>query len=490
MISLLNSANSGIGQLGLLKPTAQFGLLPQELFDEIFSYLGKNDMQAAACVNRSLRGRIQEVANYNELASIKKFILVLIQKLNAEIFAVQRGLLVGISQNITFQEFKILRLLKEYILQVKVQLIEVIKTLDEETSNDLKPHLQFPHFMENIFELAKFERRIDVANLLPNVFLRAHSLENISLSLAYAGNIDRAIIVAQSIPREFNGESSLVDISLSLIRAGNIDGAIIVAQSIASEFVRRRSLGNISKALAHAGNIDRAIIVAQSILDEIVGNRALGDISRALIQAGNIDGAIHVAQSIPDEHQRRDALNISRDLTQIDNLEREISVGRSIPDEIVRNRVLSDISRACTRAGNIFGAIIAAQSIDSKFHKNDVLEGISFALAKARKIDRAIDVSMLISEDRRGFALSGISGTLAGARNFDRAIDVAKSISNEYDRERALEYVCSCQSPLLHFLSLCIPHRTSRITNFSGFVVGFAITLILARMLLPREPTA
>jgi len=187
--------------------------LPQEVLEQIFSLLSKEDLQAAALVNRGISGSVKAAANFNEPAEIKNFISVLIQQLSAEIFPGQRARLLEILHNVTPQNFVNLLLLKGYILDVKAQLINVIRTLDTETANNLRDHVHLPHFFENIFELAAFERQIDQANLIPNEYERGFALRDISKALTQAGNIDRAIAVATSIPNENERGYALRDIS-------------------------------------------------------------------------------------------------------------------------------------------------------------------------------------------------------------------------------------------------------------------------------------
>jgi len=180
--------------------------LPQELLEQIFSLLSKEDLQAAALVNRGISSSVIAAASFNEPTEIKNFISVLIQRLSAEIFPGQRETLLEILHNVTPPNFVNLRLLKGDILGVKAQLINVIRTLDTETANNLRDHVHLPHFFENIFELSAFERQIDraiaVATSIPNENERGYALRDISRALTQAGNIDRAIAVATSIPNE------------------------------------------------------------------------------------------------------------------------------------------------------------------------------------------------------------------------------------------------------------------------------------------------
>lgn len=291
--------------------------LPQELQDKIFSFLTQEDLEAAVLVNRRSNISVNVASNFNEPAEIKNFISVLIQQLNAGIFPDQKEMLSKILHDITPQKCVILRLLKEYIFGVKKRLINVIKTLDTETANHLRDHahLPVPHFFENIFELAAFERQIDQAHLIPNVRERGYRLCDISRALADAGSINRALAVATSIPDENTKWSAFSGIVSALTQAGDIDRALALANSILYEFQRCFALRSISRVLTDAGNIDRALAVATSIPKEDIRKYPLYDIFDVLKQAGDIDRALAVATLIPDEKMREDAFQDIKALT-------------------------------------------------------------------------------------------------------------------------------------------------------------------------------
>ena len=232
--------------------------LPQELRSKIFSDLGKYDLQSMAVVSSSMRASVLQAASCNEASSIKNFIDSLIQNLDIEIFSDQRRLLNDIRGNTTTQEITNLKQLKYYILDIKKSLINVIKSFDEGSLNFLIDHVQPPHFMEDIFELAK----IDTDNE------RSFMLHDISISLSRSGNFDRAIAFARSIPEVRTINYSLKGISSVLIKLGETDRAIEVATSISDEYARSLALLDVSQVLAKSGNRIRAQEVARSIPDQ------------------------------------------------------------------------------------------------------------------------------------------------------------------------------------------------------------------------------
>lgn len=129
--------------------TLQLKNLPPELKAKIISYLEPRDLRALACVNKELNDLVIKI----EASSINNFIQRLDQHLEKELF--QKSLLAKISQSCVTN----LSLLETYRLEKKEQLINVIKTLDEQTVNNLKK-IRPPKFMEDIFELSVDEKML------------------------------------------------------------------------------------------------------------------------------------------------------------------------------------------------------------------------------------------------------------------------------------------------------------------------------------------
>jgi hypothetical protein len=151
--------------------------LPQELARKIFSYSDKRGVADTTSLNQTMKSSAMDEANYSERASIKSFIQILNERLNVPgRFQMQRLQLGQISERILPLNFTNLRDLKGYILGVKSQLIDVLRTLDVETATglfDCRPpqppsNIQPPNFMEDIFVFAEIGRQLDEANQLFN----------------------------------------------------------------------------------------------------------------------------------------------------------------------------------------------------------------------------------------------------------------------------------------------------------------------------------
>lgn len=290
--------------------------LPQELLDQIFSYLGKIDLQSVVCVSGSISSSVKKAACINETNSMKNFIQIVIENLNVEFSIEQRELLKEIAENITAGNLENLRQLKEYVFWVKSKFVDVIKTLDVETIDYLNERVKPPHFFEGVFEsiilkkkqMAALERQIERANLNLHPYPRGITLWRLSTELIQIGNIERAIVVAQSISIVDLRGRALKNVSEALMQAGNIDRAILVAESISEIILRDQNLREISEFLTQTGNIDRALVVALSISIELKRGYALRNISSALIKDGYIDRALEITQSISNLNVRKYAL--------------------------------------------------------------------------------------------------------------------------------------------------------------------------------------
>lgn len=281
--------------------TSIISRLPHEHLEKIFSQLNQSDLQAAVLASRVMRANVVAAASFNEPASIIYFIQLLIGKLNIKISSAQMASLQEILKNITTQgRFPNLLSLKGYILEIKPKLIDVIKTLDEETIERLGV-IQPPRFMEDIFKLAALEKSFDDAMKIENKNMKDQAFARVSKDFSRAGNIDRAIKVAMLISLESTKGFALAAIVNGLIEARNFDKALDVAINFVNEGNRKYPLFNISKGLKEARNFDRAIEVANMIPDDKIKAEALAEISKALREAGNIDRADEVDQMIPDD---------------------------------------------------------------------------------------------------------------------------------------------------------------------------------------------
>ena len=317
--------------------------LPPEILPLCLSFLDKRNMQRTACVNKNWKNITIATASHNEFLSIQRFTQFLIENLNGVLLPAQTKTLVNILQNRTILGSINLLTVKSLFLDLKEQIINILKTLEDTTLNNLKiqsENIRIPNF-EDIFELAEIYKKIDQAKAIPDENGRSFALRNISEALTQLGNIDKAIEIAKAIPDENGRSFALRNISEALTQLGNIDKAIEIANAIPNEMPRSFALRNISEALTQLGNIDKAIEIPNAIPNEMQRSFALRDISEALTQLGNIDKAIEIANAIPNEMQRSFTLRgISKALTQLGNIDKAIEIANAIPNEMQRSFAL------------------------------------------------------------------------------------------------------------------------------------------------------
>ena len=459
--------------------------LPQELARKIFSYLDKRGVADTTSLNQTMKSSATDEANYSEHSSIKSFIEILTKRLNVPGRFQMRTLeLKQISKRIVPLNFTNLRDLKGYILGIKTQLIDVLKTLDDETATRLfdnrqpqpSSNIQPPKFMEDIFVLARFESQIMQADLQPVGAQRWEAYKPICDALALAGYIDKAVLLANSILDQYPRFFNLRGICATIARAGDPDKAIALASSIAtsipSEGFRNTALQDISQALVDKGEIDRAINIAMSIPYKEIMDRALVHICQSLITARDFDKAVALASSISDLTRKNTALaDISRSLARNGQIDRAVALAISIqhPEEGYRERPRSSntqgpsnalpyISEVLVAASNFDKAIEVAKLIPliplyvprGGFSRSRTLNdgnraaafsNISISLAKNGYIDKAIEVAgWILNQDIKLRAFQGISNSLALVGNIDRALEIATTmISDQEIKSEALK---------------------------------------------------
>ena len=262
--------------------------IPDVALGVVLTCLGPRDLQEVVLTGKEMRGKVVTAVTISEPLSIKNFIKQLIEKLGVEKYSAQAALLERISLAITLKEFPSLKMIKVDFLNVKIQLINVLKDVLKIEDRGFFESIQPPEFMGNIFELAEFEANIDIATR------RNADLTDICKDLTTAGYIDRAIAVATSRVHDPERHKYLSAISEILTRAGNVERAIEVAKLIHEPSFRDFTLLELSKILNLDLKTDRAIEVAMLIDCDLSRKGALEDIHELLTESGNLKKAATV----------------------------------------------------------------------------------------------------------------------------------------------------------------------------------------------------
>ena len=394
----IQPAGSALFLLGLpvkklhLSETCTMGSLRSDLFGKILHCLEARDLQAMACVSRSMKNKVITEASDSEPSALINFTKRIIECLNVQRFALERGSLIRVVEDIRRDPFASLRFLKEgSILPLRNRLIGIIKRLEDETLANLEAQVKPDKFMGNVFTLAHHQSAIEEASRIEDESNRERTLLNlskdllaISRKLIGSRKFDEAIDIAKLIPDTRNKQDAYRDISIDLTGAGNFDGAIDIARLIVSE---------------------------GSYFSEFIACEPFKRIFYSLIEVKNFSKAASVAMMISDSQLRSDAC--------------------------------IDLCRHLKGAKDFESALDVAGEISPRWMRNDMISEIAMAIAADGNVDRAIHIIKFYfgSDIDIWVPFSRMSNMLADIQNFDKATELAISHLDGDRREYAVKYI-------------------------------------------------
>ncbi len=378
--------------------------LPPELVGMIFAGLDNFEIQNAVLVSRDMRDIVLQATSTNEVISVGSFVESLVQGVDEKIFPEQKSLLLKILSQKPPLNLSNLIILKEYALEVKKQLVDVMKRLDLETLARLESRsVRTPRFMEDLFPLAGIEQRLcslppgdggaeiwiglcaDLASLgyvdrvvewvvkLPQGE-QDDSLINIFFVLVDRQEVDRAVELAVMVPQLDLQLSALRNLATILADRGRVDKAIEVAMCISHLGIRLNTLENVSSVLAGQGLIEEAFELALGITDEWVKGSALATISRGLASDGDAESAVEVAVNIPARDLRLNVIaGIFRNLANLRETNRAVEIAMSLPDVHFREEVLLAAKIEVQREGDPNPILQAADRDDGSIERPPLL---------------------------------------------------------------------------------------------------------------------
>lgn len=380
--------------------------LPSFLVRHILSYVNDSSTeQSTALVNKLWNKQAVKVVGDKEWSLIQNLTEFLSENLNKISYACQIEQLVDI---VNVNKTKILSsvnliTLKSSTDQVKNAIINILKSLEMVDLNALEKlykNTAKSNFFEDIFYLARFYKKIDIANQIFNEDTRLETLESIIkdfmrdnkhdidkseriidkipdefakgvalhaivktlLPIAFdrlakgqevidRSKIDRAKVIADKIPNDYTRGLALLRVVDELILRHEFDDAERTADEIPNSDPRRYyAFSEISTALTERKDWDRAVANAVKISDESARGRQLTPIVNRLIKLGHFDQANIVADKIPDEHARGDALqSIVNRLIKLKRFDEAIATCNKITDAHTRKETAEKIERARPR---------------------------------------------------------------------------------------------------------------------------------------------
>ncbi|HEX2583431.1 MAG TPA: hypothetical protein VHL30_04875 [Chlamydiales bacterium] len=230
---------------------------PGEVTGYIFSSLDLKSLQACAMASKSLSSVTIQETNINKCQELSIFIGNVCSRLDEDTSAVQRKSLLEIQLALN-ANFPNLVSLKQYIISIKNQVVDILQTLDEEQLFAIED-IPLPVFYENIFEVSRISSRLIQAKSIPCELQRSAVFLEISYAFTEVGDIPRAIDVANSIPPvgAVYCDHALRYIVRFFIEAKNIPRAIEVANSIPPSAADGRSIAlqDICNILIKEGDI-------------------------------------------------------------------------------------------------------------------------------------------------------------------------------------------------------------------------------------------
>jgi tetratricopeptide (TPR) repeat protein len=456
---------SSISNLGSVRQIAeptflmQLQSLPPELVGEIFSYLSEGDLRRVMCVNTEMKNRTIVVLKNNEPKSILGFIEGLINSLNAEKHSKQIESLTRIAESIEFDDFKTFSVIKNNILSVKNDLINVIRTLDKKEIESLKEsHKKLPNFMGDAFELSRIFMLIDSNNIILedrngralDEYNTNKGLCKIAKKLSKQGYFNESIRLVEKISYTSDRYNLSIYISKILSRVATIEERIQFADKITDTEIRGCFLRDISQALTEMGRFNEAIEFANKITYYYTRNEQFSNIFQSLLEnTDQIDKVTELADKIAIADSREAIFErILEVFVRRDEIDKAAQLATDKITQIGprQDRIFKYCAEVLAHEGRFDKAAEFADKITDTRTKRPVFSYIFKVLVKERKLDEAIKfidkitgtiTEMSGEKSRKDCAFLDISKALARAFRSKEAVENANHITSEYMRKEA-----------------------------------------------------
>ena len=341
----------------------------------------------------------------------------------------------------------------------------------------------------NFAEAGEYERALEIAKGLKDLFGRTGTLEEIAYFYLDDGQYEEALNVINGIGNKIHRDDTLSHIAYKFADAGQYDYAVRSAKLITHKPLACLVLANIADKQWKAGKEDEAkkafsevSHVAQSmkgagidsadILLKIssayikagqreeaikilhqafqIVNRTRDDheklsrfeaIGKQSLEVNHYDLAFQVVEALKDKHWKSMILGEAA-VTYAKNgegkkaeetLSRALQEARGIEDDSWRALTLQNVAAYYAAVGQYQKAIQIAQSIEQNIdYKNWALEKVAVKCAEGGQLERAIELAKSIKGYQRTDALNTIARYLAGMGDYDMAFKVLKGMEEGY----------------------------------------------------------
>lgn len=424
------------------KISPPFDQLSKPLLTHILSYVhDTSTRQSTALVGKLWTTQTVGAAKNREQSLIKNFVEFLSENLDKQSYATQIKQLSDIVSDTKIFDSINLITLKSSINEQKDAIVNILKSLDENDLNVLEKLYENktkPQFFEDIFYLARFYKKIEGTNQIPNEYAKRCALESIIKNLIQDNqyDINKSETIIDKIPDEFAKGVALkvlfdklipVEVGrfdtskkVKVIDRNTIDRAKIIANKITDEWQKDSALDSLIHELMHRNEFGDAEQIADELSNSSSKSRAFLSISTACAERRNFNGAEKNADKIPEKSMR-------------------IYTLKRIFEMMMEARGIG-IMKIFNQAKGI------ADKVSSEWFRLHIFKSIIDKLVQSERFDDAKTVAKEIpKESIKKEALNKISlahvKDLAEQGLFDKTKTIVNEISNEFDKGVALQFI-------------------------------------------------
>ncbi len=471
------------------------GMLPEELIEEVFSFLDTNELLHANQASKLLN-RISLEPGKRELCSTLKFADLLSESSESTLHSEKLKNVFSNGKAAEIKEFAGLNLVGKAVAKLKEQILETLIDLKPKELDDLRKKTEGKRDWNSFFEDAARLKGIcqKIPDLLKNPLDPTDSLLSVAANLAELGCMNRIIELTgfkEGKPLDLDPMSVLhytfTEITLNLFRDGFVGAAteifnrmagkapvdIILLQEMifimldfedfegdlevvlefvekSSKAVRREACDVIYEhiiidlAAPYAiKTLNRIIKTANRIGDEVIKEGAFLSLCRIFVKEGKVKEALEIADEIVDSKVKGLALkSVCKALANEVKIKEALEIADKIVDEREKDWALEIISAALVRDNKVKKALEIADKIVDNILKGLALGYVCEALARDGKVKEALEIADKIADnERKSWALKNVCEALAEVGKLDEALEIADQIVDDGSKNRALKII-------------------------------------------------
>lgn len=292
-------------------PPSEEGLihavLPDEVFKKILSYLNNKEILSADLVSHFWNKNLMDVVQGETFSSRKKFVDFLVENL---VDPARKKELLDLREDrgiLKLGSYRDIKLSTESSVEA---IIKTLKGLNKTELNSLRKMYKVkagPVF-DNLLAVADLYKDLDQASVAEDRLCRVDRLQRISMLFLVYRKIDKAVEVANMMPDDYEKALTIQGVSDALMQLGRVEKAIAVAHTIQKEYIRTETLEQITITLFKRGLVHRASEVAKMIPNYLDRSHMQARLAKLLIKSGKLEEASSIAKDIEDPYYRNKLL--------------------------------------------------------------------------------------------------------------------------------------------------------------------------------------